>query len=213
MNFEDLTVFNLKQGGHDDPESGLCAMEAVAWLEGLEHTDAPACTCPVIAAFVRNMNDRLPDNERQKLVAYLPRLVDTVAPEFEQTRAEYLAWYAITVVTPNVFDQIGLHEHAQKLRSLEKGNWAAAAHAAHAAADAAAAHAAHAAYAAAHAAYAAAAAYAAYAAHAAYAAAYADYSALFTMLDGVLEIGPKSPGFSTNTEERTTAYREKVLAG
>ena len=78
IDFEKLAIFSLSKGKHESAAEGVCAMEAVAWLEGLEHTDAPACTCPVIAAYVRVMNDKLSDMDRQRLVAYLPRLVGTV---------------------------------------------------------------------------------------------------------------------------------------
>lgn len=73
--FAELAIFKLESGAHSNPEKGLCAMEAVAWLEGLAHTDHPACTCPIIGAYVRALNDSLPHAERQRIVAYLPRLV------------------------------------------------------------------------------------------------------------------------------------------
>ena len=80
MTFEDLFTFTLKMGSHDKPEDGLCAMEAVAWLEGLPHSDRPECTCPVLAAYTRSLNDRMPEDERQKLVAVLPHLIVTGKP-------------------------------------------------------------------------------------------------------------------------------------
>ena len=128
----------LSDGSHKSPDEGVCAMELVALLEGLEHTDHPPCTCPVIAAYVRTFNDRLPDEKRQGLIKYIPRLVGTVSPQHEQERSEYLAWQAITVITPNAMEQIGLMEHAQKLRSVPFHDWATARAAAYAAASAAA---------------------------------------------------------------------------
>lgn len=38
----------LKEGSHEARERGVCAMEAVAWLAGEKHSDAPRCACPVI---------------------------------------------------------------------------------------------------------------------------------------------------------------------
>lgn len=57
----------------------MCAMEMVAWLAGEEHSDEPRCACPVIAAFVRAVNDALPsDGERGRLLRPLiPQLVGT----------------------------------------------------------------------------------------------------------------------------------------
>ena len=208
IDFNKLTAFELQAGAHDTTAEGLCAMEAVAWFEGEDHSDHPSCTCPVIAAFVRSINDRMPDSDRQKLVAYLPRLVGTVSPEHEQERAEYLAWHAITVVAPGVLERAGLKHHAATLRGLGRHDWEAAANAADAAARAADAAAA-ASYAAAFAANAARAAAAARAANAANAAS-ADWEGALTMLDGVLAIGPQSAGFSADTEARVAAYRELV---
>ena len=92
IDFEKLAVFSLSKGKHNSAAEGVCAMEAVAWLEGLEHTDAPACTCPVIATAVRVMNDKLSDMDRQRLVAYLPRLVGTVSGlKVERERAAIFA--------------------------------------------------------------------------------------------------------------------------
>ena len=237
IDFNKLTAFELQGGSHKSADDGLCAMEAVAWLEGVKHSDSPSCTCPVIAAFVRSINDRMPDSDRQKLVAYLPRLVGTVSPEHEQERAEYLAWHAITVVAPGVLERAGLKHHAATLRGLGRHDWEAAAFAARAASYDAASYAA-ASYAAARvASYAADADDAAYAAascaaDAAFAASYAaaraasyaadaaanaaaadasaDWEGSLTMLDDMLAIGPQSAGFSADTEARVAAYRELV---
>ena len=213
MDFEQLAVFRLGHGSHSSAEEGVCAMEAVAWLEGLEHTDSPACTCPIIAEFVRSVNDRADDEQRQRLVAYLPRLVGTVSPEHELERAQYLAWRAIVVFAPSALESAGLPDEAAKLRALPEHDWAAARAAAGAAAEAAwvaARAAAEAAGAAAEAAGAAARAAAWAAAGAAARAAWMD-DCLET-LDGVLAIGPQSPGFSKPVETQVAAYRELMGA-
>ena len=72
-----LDTLVLRHGSHADRDNGVCAMEAVAWLAGLPHTDAPSCACPVIRAFVISLNDRMDDQNRQKLKAYLPRIIGT----------------------------------------------------------------------------------------------------------------------------------------
>ena len=43
----------LKCGKHDNPEDGMCLMEAVAYVAGESLTDHPECCCPVIAEFGR----------------------------------------------------------------------------------------------------------------------------------------------------------------
>lgn len=55
----------LQSGAHDNPEAGMCVMEAVAYVAGEKFTDHPKCASPSIAAFMRSWNDRLPDKDRQ----------------------------------------------------------------------------------------------------------------------------------------------------
>jgi hypothetical protein len=93
-------TFFLSAGNHASPEQGLCAMELVAFLEGLPHSDHPRCTCQIISAFVRGINDNMPDDIRQGLLKYLPRLVGTVSEQHEQERNEYFAWQTIKVFAP-----------------------------------------------------------------------------------------------------------------
>lgn len=56
---------------------------------GGKHSDHPRCTCPIIAAFVRGLNDEMPDDIRQELTAHVPRLIGTVAPERRQLLNEF----------------------------------------------------------------------------------------------------------------------------
>jgi len=79
----------LKEGAHDSPEQGLCAMEMVAFIERLPHSDQPECVCPVISTFVIHANDRLRDGERDRLLPLLPLLVGTVEPSLEVKRARF----------------------------------------------------------------------------------------------------------------------------
>lgn len=90
MNFDELYRFDLKRGNHERPENGLCALEAVAWFAGEAHSDHPACVCPLIAQFVRSLNDRLEDR-RQELVAYIPHLAKSMGPKHVfRSRLRYL---------------------------------------------------------------------------------------------------------------------------
>lgn len=77
FNIKELEVFELAIGGHDTPKDGMCAMEAVAWLYGGEFTDEPECACPIIANFVRAINDKVNYDDRQKLIQFLPRLINS----------------------------------------------------------------------------------------------------------------------------------------
>ena len=53
-----LDAITLASGSHDNPDVGLCAMEAVAWLAGQGHTDHPRCASPVLGAMCRSLNDK-----------------------------------------------------------------------------------------------------------------------------------------------------------
>jgi hypothetical protein len=68
-------VITLEEGSHDNPEDGMCAMEAIAYVQGEPFSDSPACVCPVIAAFMRTWNDDLPDADRDRLLKPLLPLV------------------------------------------------------------------------------------------------------------------------------------------
>ena len=180
-----MSDLTLSAGAHATREDGMCLMEAVAYISGEPHSDHPECACPVLAAYGRALNDRMPDDLRSALLADLaPRLVGTRStPEVERRRAYVVADHAVRMIAPLALDAEGLSEQAAALRTLPQivdpltartASYAAASYAAYAAAAAAAA--ADAAYAAADAAYAAADyAAAAAAADAAYAA--ADYAA------------------------------------
>lgn len=110
--------FALTRGSHKTAEEGLCAMEAVAWLEGLPHSDAPECTCPVIARFLRLGQDVMPDKIRQRLIAYLPRLVGTVSGPHEIIRAEIAARAAGAEFAWRALLAAGLDDHAAKAREV-----------------------------------------------------------------------------------------------
>lgn len=126
MDVRKLTEFELSRGAHDRPDEGLCAMEAVALLEGLDHSAHPECTCPVIGAFVRRANDRMPDDRRAILVPLLPRLAGTVASGREADRADWAAWRAATGPTADALAAIGADREADRLRGVLPGDWMAA---------------------------------------------------------------------------------------
>lgn len=75
-------IHKIEYGLHARREDGVCAMEAVAWMAGERHSDEPACTSPVIAAFVRQLNDSMrSDTERELLRPLLPNLIGTASPK------------------------------------------------------------------------------------------------------------------------------------
>ena len=112
----------LLSGGHRSSEAGMCVMEAVAFVAGEQHSDAPVCACPVIGAFLRSWNDALPtDDDRTRLLGPLvTRLVDSKSTAEVELHRSYLAfdWLA-RVQAPAWMDlSPSLVAHAATLRGL-----------------------------------------------------------------------------------------------
>ena len=125
MNTENLMNLTLTHGSHRTPEEGMCLMEAVAYLAGQEHSDEPACACPVIAAFARTINDQMgagPKGDTLRAKHLLPiaqKLIGTRStPEVEQKRMYFFADRAVRLFAPLALEAAGLTEEAETLRSL-----------------------------------------------------------------------------------------------
>ena len=114
----DLDTLVLRSGTHTSPSDGVSVMEAVSALAGEPWSNSPSCTSPVIAAYARSLNDWLPDDARQRLKVYIPRLVGTAEPELELRRAFACADAAVRVFAPLAFAAAGLVEEVAKLGAL-----------------------------------------------------------------------------------------------
>ncbi len=108
----------LRRGHSDDPSRGACAMDAVNWLAHGEHGDHPICACPIISEFVIKGNDAMPDDVRQRLLNYLPRIAGSRSPDHEARRLRVLVLGAVRVFAPIALDIAGLPAEAERLRSL-----------------------------------------------------------------------------------------------
>jgi hypothetical protein len=67
----------LSKGAHTSAKDGRCALEWVSYLAGEPHSDAPVCVSTVLQRFCSRFNDRLGDEDRQKLRPYLARTIGT----------------------------------------------------------------------------------------------------------------------------------------
>jgi hypothetical protein len=65
----------LQRGRHRSPADGVCVVELASMLAGERFCDHPRSVCPVIAAFLRPYNDRLPDGDRSELLPYAAAVV------------------------------------------------------------------------------------------------------------------------------------------
>lgn len=69
--FDDIYLSN---GGHQDQANGTCAMEAVSWMAGEQHTDHPQTACDIVASFTRNLNDSRWPSDAARTEALKPLL-------------------------------------------------------------------------------------------------------------------------------------------
>ena len=104
-NMNDLKAIDgiiLTRGSHD-PGEGMCAMEAVAFLAGEPHSDAPQCACPALAAFARRLNDGAWPSDVDRTEAMRPAVLALIGTRSTRAtgraRAAYLVdcalrWYA-----------------------------------------------------------------------------------------------------------------------
>jgi hypothetical protein len=113
-------VTTLDKGAHDKAADGMCALEAVSYIAGEKFSDHPQCASPVIAAFMRNWNDALPDDERNALLLPLiPRLVGTRGSEaLEHRRSLMAADWLVRTHTPAWLRLVGLNDQAATLEAL-----------------------------------------------------------------------------------------------
>jgi len=115
LDFDSLV---LRSGAHASASDGVSLMEAVSDLAGEPWSNSPSCTSPVLAVYARSLNDGLPDDERQRLKVYIPRLVGTAEPGLELRRAFICADAAVRVFAPLALAAAGLGEEAAKLSAL-----------------------------------------------------------------------------------------------
>jgi hypothetical protein len=114
-----LTGIVLKKGGHSSPEQGLCLMEALAYVRGIDHTDHPACVAPVLGEMGRSLNDVLPDTLRQDLVPLIPVLPGTAGDGHDEKRSYMALDWLIRVYLPTWLElSPACREDAAKVREL-----------------------------------------------------------------------------------------------
>lgn len=111
-----LGEVRLESGRHASRADGMCAMEAAAWLAGLDHDDAASCVDPVIAIYVRAINDRMDHMTRQRLKRFAPDFVDSAHQDAETQRAMQLSHAASAHFLPAALRAAGLVGDADAVR-------------------------------------------------------------------------------------------------
>jgi hypothetical protein len=70
----------LTAGRHGSPGEGACVVELASILAAEPFSDSPRCVDPVIASYLRAWNDRVAYVDRQRLIPYAMRIVDSRLP-------------------------------------------------------------------------------------------------------------------------------------
>ena len=99
---ERLSQLGPLSAGLHAPDGIGCVMEATAFVAGEPWSDHPLCVCPVLGAFLRTLNDGLPDDAaRDELLRPLiPRLIGTRgSAKLERLRAMMAADWLIRTHT------------------------------------------------------------------------------------------------------------------
>jgi hypothetical protein len=113
-----MNEYFLSHGSHTSAADGRCAMEWVAYLAGEKHSDQPVCVSPVLRRYCIALNDRLGDEDRQKLRPYLARTIGTVGDGLDEQRIQMCREFLLHHTLPRHLDAAGRHEAAQRLRDL-----------------------------------------------------------------------------------------------
>jgi hypothetical protein len=111
----------LRRGRHSSPDQGACVVELASMLAGEPFSDHPKSVCPVIAAYMRALNDGLGDLERQELYGFAAAIVGTRGPRrVRRARARACArWSAqLGAISPMRARTLALWGSSRALGSL-----------------------------------------------------------------------------------------------
>ncbi len=110
----------LDKGSHRKPDEGMCVMEAAAYLAGEPWSDRPTCVSGVLTNFAMSLNDNWDDDQRQKLIPFIPRMIGTAGDGQDEARGYLALDWLIRTFTPVWLDLAGLTIEAQELRELRR---------------------------------------------------------------------------------------------
>jgi hypothetical protein len=67
----------LSRGRHRSPRDGACVVELASMLAGERFSDHPRAVCPVVAAYLRTVNDLMPVDDLPELYPFAAAIVGT----------------------------------------------------------------------------------------------------------------------------------------
>jgi hypothetical protein len=113
-------VIQLDHGSHRNYDEGHCAMEVVAALANLGHTDAPECASEVLRDYTVGLNDSWDATQRQKLIPFLPRMIGTGNDGNDEERSYLALDWLVRSYAPAWLDLAGHTKEAAELRALRR---------------------------------------------------------------------------------------------
>ncbi len=114
-----IDTIALDGGAHSSIEKGACVMELVSHVAGEEWSDSPSCTSPILAGYLRNLNDAFDTEARQALKPLIPLCIGTnTGAEDDQKRGRMAVDWIVREYVPAWLDLAKLDVRAKHLRSL-----------------------------------------------------------------------------------------------
>ena len=120
MSAVDLATVHLDKGSHRSADEGHCLLEVASMLAGQPFGDGPPCVSPVLRTFGISVNDQWDDEQRQKLLPFAPRLLNTAGDGLDEARSYLALDWLIRTYTPAWLDLAGLTDVAADLRALRR---------------------------------------------------------------------------------------------
>jgi hypothetical protein len=112
-----LKNIHLAKGYHRAKTPGeWCLMEAAAYIAGEPWSDHPKCVSTVLTAYGMALNDSLDDDQRQKLIPFIPRMLGTANDGQDEARSYLALDWLMRTYTPAWLDLAGLAAEATALR-------------------------------------------------------------------------------------------------
>ncbi|MGQ0680072.1 MAG: hypothetical protein ACT4OM_10550 [Actinomycetota bacterium] len=122
----DLDTLHLETGRHSRPEVGMSFLEAVSFTApGEKFSDAPRSVSPVIAAFTRDLNNLVDDDDRQDLKPYIPKVIASIlTDDVEDHRSWQCTDWLVRVQATTWLRAAGMPELAEELE-MQDPIWSA----------------------------------------------------------------------------------------
>ena len=112
-----LKNIHLTKGYHRAKTPGeWCLMEAAAYISGESWTDHPKCVSPVLTSYGVALNDSWDDDQRQKLIPFIPRLLGTAGDGQDKARSYLAIDWLLRIYTSTWVHLAGLTAEASALR-------------------------------------------------------------------------------------------------